>query len=351
MNAIRTDRPQFESLAMRPESKSDPRIARCWVFIPGLTAHRFLSAFLLLGAVSILTGCGSETYERRLAETVQYFEYLEDVNDALESQVWNEAGVSLRVPNGFVLLPPPDPDAQVEQRPTSAIEGISSGFLTGQPGANPADDLAFLNDPPLADDEMEEPPGGFPSAAPGELMPHLANDPRQPKYLGLTLPGLEGAWRADVEVIQGQQTIDSACFLYVLSNHSLWLQREAGIRVEPMFFHRMVAEQVAYALGMLPPSEMNPWPWVEERIPRGLGYVPKKNMQLIELQQQVGSLLLNIAVYRYQTKDTQVVIVLVVPNGMDRPQIIAEGINLCLQQMKVDGAAPTRRASTKGPNF
>ena len=100
-----------------------------------------LSGFL----ISLCCGCGSGIYEERLSHTVEYFKFEEKLNKNLKRNVWSGGGVELRVHSQMTLIPPPE---------------------------EPEDD------------------------SPRRLPP----DDRQPRYLQLELPGLEGAWTVDVRV-------------------------------------------------------------------------------------------------------------------------------------------------------
>lgn len=124
-----------------------------------------LSRFLILSCCLLLASCGTEQYEARLLETNAFFEYRQSLDKVLQSQPWNGPNtITMRIPHGFKLLPPPAPPK----------EG--------------------------------EPP---------------ALDSRQPAAMGfmpLELPGLVAAWRGDFPC-DGRNL---PAFLYVCSNHHLF---------------------------------------------------------------------------------------------------------------------------------
>jgi hypothetical protein len=138
-------------------------------------------------------GCGVETYERRLAETNEYFQYINKLDTALAGSYWEDAtyGIKFRPPKEFVLMaPPPAP-----------VEG-------------------------------EPPPP----------------DERQPLYLGTELPGLIAAFRGDLPASDGQ----AVGFLYVLGNHERILIRAAndGVGDDPATYLDDLELLLANTLGV-----------------------------------------------------------------------------------------------------
>ena len=94
----------------------------------------------IMASVGLLLvfGCGSSTYEDRLKETNALFEYHLGLDRVLQPGKWSSPNtISMRIPQGFTEIPAPPPPK------------------------------------------------------PNEPVPE---DSRQPFYLGLTLPGLVGAW-------------------------------------------------------------------------------------------------------------------------------------------------------------
>ena len=111
----------------------------------------------------LVFGCGSSTYEERLKETNALFEYHLGLDRVLQPGKWSSPNtISMRIPQGFTEIPAPPPPK------------------------------------------------------PNEPVPE---DSRQPFYLGLTLPGLVGAWQGQFACDDG---LKRPVFLYVCSNHQLY---------------------------------------------------------------------------------------------------------------------------------
>lgn len=115
-------------------------------------------------ALLLVFGCGSEQYESRLKETNAFFEYRQSLDRVLQSGNWSGPlyGPTMCIPKGFNFRPGPPP--------------------------------------PKADEPVAE-------------------DTRQPTFLGLHLPGLVGAWQGDFPSDGGDRPV----FLYVCSNHQTHL--------------------------------------------------------------------------------------------------------------------------------
>lgn len=111
----------------------------------------------------LVWGCGSGTYEDRLKETNALFEYHLGLDRVLQPGKWSSPNtISMRIPQGFTAIPAPPP------------------------------------------------------SKPNEPIPE---DTRQPFYLGLTLPGLVGAWQGLFPCDDG---LNRNVYLYVCSNHQLY---------------------------------------------------------------------------------------------------------------------------------
>src|SRR5690606_960576 len=144
--------------ASRPTIAVLPRLAicfprpnqkRCDMPIPPGRC-RSLLVFLAL----LTSGCGAETYRARLNNTAQYFAYQQKRREDL-GPLRTVLGVSIQAPKQFRWIDPPPPPEVDENGNTIAADG--------------------------------------------------AEDPRQPHYLGLQLPGLLGSWEANVQAEVGGQ--------------------------------------------------------------------------------------------------------------------------------------------------
>jgi hypothetical protein len=131
-------------------------------------------------AALVLAGCGTEQYDDRLRNTATLFAHEELLKQHLQGK-WSDAenGIDLRIPHKFEVLPPP---------------------VKPEPKEKPAGEEGEKTE----EEEVE------------------VIDDRQPKYLNVELPGLRGAFRAEVKVIADNnlETTGDA-WIYVLSNQDL----------------------------------------------------------------------------------------------------------------------------------
>ncbi len=268
-------------------------------------ARDALCCVLALAAICA-GGCWTETYNRRLDETRRYFEYLAEVNEALQNRHWQEFGIDFRPPRGFEELPaPPGPESEP--------------------------------DTPFDGDVLER---------------FERNDPRQPHHWnrGAYLPGLVGAWKA-VLPIEGQEHPDRPCELYILSNYRWWLAKEFDGKIEPERFREQAIAALARALRIRPPESDRDWEWVDEKLPRGLGYKPKKLLTTITFETQIGGRPTDVSIYRYEPGPIQIVLVLAVPRGVDRVNRLHKAFEHALVWMKVDERIPRRRTQSRSIGF
>ena len=135
---------------------------------------------------AVVAGCGSQTYEERLAESQKYFEYRQTVDSILEKQWWQagEFGLQFRPPKGFVEIPGPMTD--------------------------------------------EDP------------------DTRQPNFLTRPLPGLIGAWEATVPVdMEGSDIHEQRAWIFICTNHQDILAKYDDPLIEPEKFTERLIENIA----------------------------------------------------------------------------------------------------------
>lgn len=265
-------------------------------------ALRWLLVLGILGTA----GCWTETYNRRLEETRRYFEYLAEVDEALQSRHWQEFGIDFRPPRGFEELPAPvGPEADPEN--------------------------------PFDRDVLEA---------------FERRDPRQPRHWnsGTYLPGLVGAWRG-VFPIEGREDADRPCELYILSNYRWWLAKEFDGKIEPERFLEQAIAALARAMRIRPPESDRDWEWVDEKLPRGLGYKPKKLLTTITFETQLAGRPTDVSIYRYEPGPMQIVLVLAVPHGVDRVNRLYKAFEHALVWMKVDERIPRRRRQSRSIGF
>ena len=193
-----------------------------------MTPHFRLRPLSLLAVLLTATsGCGKAAYEAGLARTADYYAHVNRLNENLSAKAISSGGVSVRLPLQFS---------------------------------------------PMADD---------PETEPNEL---------QPYYLGLELPGVVGAYRADVNVSVGGQVEPHPAFLYVCSNGPLLAQRADGDQsVEPLRLIEEIELQLQQAFGVvLPPGAdgdgRDPNVRYPERLPRQAVYETSKDYTAVRFQ-------------------------------------------------------------------
>ncbi len=233
----------------------------------------------LLAAVAILNGCGTETYEQRLNETAQYFTYVDARNQALAAN-WSSPTVKMRPPIEFKQLKAPQ--------------------------AAPA----------KTSEESE----------PSDPEPTQTVDPRQPDYLDLVLPGLEGAWRVEVPVDVDNETEERPAYLYVLSNHYLLQEKRMD---EALNFFTDVNSQLAGAFNQF----LNTEEFTTEKYPPGKGYSEPQSFQVgtFDPENPIGGIPYQLKIYLQELGNNQVVILLLIPKNIARESKLKEHIDYSLE--------------------
>lgn len=255
---------------------------------------------LLLSPVLILLpGCGAETYEQRLQETAQYFAYVDSRNQALSGS-WTSPTITMRVPIEF---------RQMEDPKVSSVE----------PSA----------------DESESP-------AP-EPVPTI--DPRQPDYADLVLPGLEGAWRAEVPVDLENEATERPAYLYVLSNQSLLKEKQTE---QALNFFNIVNNQIATTFDQF----LNPDDFKSERYPDGKGYSNPKSFTVgtFEPETPIDGVPYQFQIYLTESGNRQVVILLVIPKNIARGSKLQEQMGYSLETVEFVKSSSSQSPS-KSANF
>jgi len=249
-------------------------------------------AWLLPCLAGLLAGCGSSTYQGRLNQTAQYFEYRQKVDDVLQPIAWREYGIEFRVPKGFEELPKP----------------------------------------------TEE----FP------------DDHRQPPFLTQPLPGLVGAWRSDVRVeIPEVENGTLPAWLLLCTNHQRHLDRATDSNVYPGELHGDVSNVLADALEYKRDSALERWTFATERVPRGTAYVPRKSYDWIPLDGEVTlegrTVRIEIRQYRYNVGEIQFSLVTVFPHAdvLDRRERPDSVIAIAMETLTMTGDVP--RPGTAAP--
>lgn len=274
--------------------------------MPTLTGR---SRLLLLLAALHVAGCGAETYRSRLNETAQYFTYREKLARELGS-IWSVGGVTYQPPRQFQPIIPPPPPAELE-------EGAEAAATTD------------------------------------------AEDPRQPHYLGIELPGLLGAWEATVRADRAGAEEEQKAFLYVLGNHSRYLTPpdDTGFSQPPAEYMTDIENLITSTIGVvLPPGETGTG--VEKnqrhretapRVEPNSKFTPRKDFTAVTLSPQidVGNLELpfEMQLYEWGGKQIQVIVLMVYPQSISPQESLQERLLLSLETLDIADAAPTAAAA------
>ncbi len=252
----------------------------------------------LLLIVFMFAGCGTQTYEERLAASTAYFRYREQVDSLVEPRTWKAEGITFRPPRGFVELPPP---------------------------------------PPAADEDSPPPP-----------------DTRQPEFLTHKLPGLVGAWQSQLRVeIPDSDVEELPAWLLVCTNHDDYRQKFDNPQVMPGAFMESLTNAVADCTGFARSTAIEPWKFTEVRVPTGTAYVPRKDYDWIllsdpEMTFEVDgqAVRYDFRVYRYFVgQNIQLALVTIVPSDeiLARSSRPYDAIDMAIEQMTVTDEVPRTR--------
>lgn len=262
---------------------------------------RGMLCLVLSAVMGLLGGCGSATYEERLQQTRDLYEYLDTIESNLASPAWNrtEFGLAMRVPKPF-----------------------------GRPMAGPE---------VTVDEEGQEIRGP---------------DPRHPEILGVDLPGLVEGWTAE---LPGEDEIPVQARLYVLSNHERFLTRDDG-GLPPGEFHAdlerllMNSFQVAIPDGEAPRAADNARfrHLVPARGSPHARYTTPKDYTAIRFVPDgpIEGQLLQGLLYQRQAGDIQAAVLILAPTSLSAT--FRQRIDLALQTFQVASDTPQRAVT--GPD-
>ncbi len=250
-------------------------------------------------------GCGSQIYQQRLEETVSYFEYRDRVNREL-GRAWSGKDISLQPPRQFRLVP--------------------------APAASVSDDgeTAFIDS---------------------------SEDPRQPHYLGIELPGLVAAWEAGVDVETGDSQGVQTAYLYVLSNYDRYLQQQRGDgdAADPLMLITDVENQVSRAVGVYleegkSRSGQQKNRRYTETVPGGLPdtkYRPQQQFTAITFAPEVQptDVPIEMQLYEWEGKKIQVAILMVYPAGISPREDLPNRLLFALETFQASDRIPSLAGS------
>ena len=256
--------------------------------VSGLDRRTFLAS--LVGTSFLAIGCGAATYEYRLKQTKEYFEYLEKVNSALGSKVVPFEGVELRVPKPFEqILPPPPPK-------------------DGEPEAQPLD----------------------PNEDPARLGYHP----------NVRLDGVLASWRAKVDL---EPSGEGMAYLHLLSNLPRWVEKQTNNDIEPQNYRRDLTNVLANAYNVQTETTDSAWPWETLRDRDFSPYVGKKKVESISIPPEDQPI--NAIFYWMEVKDVHVGLVLIFPRAMDARLKLEDRLKHTLETLKVPSQPPQLKAN------
>lgn len=266
------------------------------------TSVRNRSVLAIVASVvfAMVAGCGTQTYEQRLAETAKYYTYRQQVDTALTRNAWQEFGIQLRIPKGFQPIPGPTEED--------------------------------------------------------------AHDGRQPNFLSKPLPGLIGAWQSEVHVdLPDREEPTMPVWLFVCTNHQRFLDKQSDPSITPALFVEDLGNVLAAELRYEPDTALNRWTYEEVRAPDGTAYVPRKTYEWIMLddEREIDGtrVRLQFRLVRYYVNQIQFCLLTVAPHDeiMDRRdwRELYTGINLAMENLVVSGDPPRQQsaATTSGGGF
>lgn len=293
-------------------------------------------------------GCGAETYEQRLQETVKHYEYLERLNAAVSKTEFDDQGISFRIPLGFTEVPGKMVPVEEAAEPTTddfdlpnevtgfgdETEVFQPGTTTLSPGTESEEGLTET----VESDTVKE-------KEPEEI------DSRQPEFLDWELPGLAGLWTRDIEVLEGEDVAPKPTYLYALTNYDLWqlqMQGKAKAHEDPMLFIQNLRLGLIDALEVeetavqqetldipLKPDEKK---FVEKQLFDVFTFAPEKPVNGVEVQWILYCTSTN--------QDSQAALLLIVPvNTTDDPR---KQIEMALYTLSTYKPGGTGRSAPAG---
>lgn len=255
----------------------------------GMRCHpmRLPSVFSLL-LLGILTGCGIQQYDERINAADAYYAFLGRQNEVLDS-LWHdpETGIEIRPPKKLQLLSPP--------------------------------------------------------AIPADGSPGPAHDPRQPNYLDVQLPGLVGAWQGTVSADIGGVQQSVPAYFYVMSN--IHLLQQPGMKDSAGNFFDEVLNALCQGLKIQKPDKER---WEIKNYPSQGTYAAQKSIEstLLEPSEPINNVRTDFYLYEHANGDVQVSLLFVVPEGMNRTEMLDRARTISLETLSVPAAVPAPVAST-----
>lgn len=245
-------------------------------------------------------GCFEKTYADRMAVTVKLYEHIDLLNRNLNPD-WTDGAFRLRTPLGFEFIPKPVP-------------------------------------PPRDPNE--------PAPAPGSEEP--LDDPRQPGYLGIKLPGMIAAWAKTVSVDEPQATTTRKAYIYLLSNVALFgVPAEQPGRIDPLKFQEHTVNLLAGDLGVQFKEE----DWRREDFPTDFKLVPKVTYDTMVFlpDRMFEETKMTFRMFITSQKDTQAILLVVYPDLTSSSEKLNERIPLSLETLQLPANAAAASAGAGAP--
>ncbi len=261
---------------------------------PKLDRRKFLAGLTAASLTAI--GCGADTYETRLRQTKDYFEYLERVNLALGPKTVPFEGVEIRVPKPFEQILAPAPPADEK---------------TPAPPLDPNDDPSRLGYHP-----------------------------------NVQLDGVLASWRAKVDL---EPSGEGMAYLHLLSNLPRWVEKQTNNDVEPLHYRADLTNVLANAYNVQTETSDVPWPWTlvgsrdDKRYVNGFStYVTKKKVEYIDIPPEDQPI--NAIFYWMEVRDVHVGLVLIFPRAMNSRLKLEDRVKHTLETLKVPAQPPQKKA-------
>lgn len=263
---------------------------------------RFLATLLVAAGIA---GCGSERYESRLENTVEYYKYLERVQKALSPGVFSDSGLNFQPPIGFQLIP----------------HDKSQG----------------------------------------------ARDNRLPDFIRSEIPGIVGVWKTDVAVTSGGDEAErKPAYLMALSNAQRWAGARVVGAPEPLKYHTDLFYTLMGEVGISdllradkgPNLDLNVW---KSNLdfpdnPKDAKFAPKKTYNIITLfnpDLRFDNMPMEFTLYQTGSGDNQAALLLITPRNTSPADNIKEKLKVALPTLTytrpAGGQSPASEASNPAP--
>ena len=268
----------------------------------------------------LLTGCYEARYEKQLQNTERLYHHFALIDSNL--------GPPWQSPSGIRLV------GRTDENKAAVSGGVPKQFVE-IPGP-----------PPPELDEQGKP------IIPKKPPP----DPRQPDYLKIELPGMQGAWEANLKVVGDQETPPMLGFIYILSNIDQFIVPEdATNRPDPAKFQEKFVQDLSRNLGVKVKEE----DWVDEIKPQNFDMVRQLKYQVLKLnpEKPIADAKMTFSLYLNTTADgVQTFVMFVLPEGVSPNEHLQERISLCLETLRVPdapnpNATPAQSGTAPGSSF